>query len=197
MPPATRLFRREALTVTEVKLEFSDREFRDALGLFATGIAVVTTVTADCERIGATVSSFNSVSLQPPLVLFSIARNAKAFTVWQSASYFAVNVLSERHNAISNRFAKPLSDKWGGIEVATGKFGTPILTCSLAWFECERYANYDGGDHLIILGRVLAVNAIAGGDQRPLVFFRSKYRQLDNERTIETPSDATHWFYGW
>lgn len=185
------------MSVMNARHAFSDRELRDALGLFATGVAVVTTGTADGEHVGTTVSSFNSVSLDPPLVLFSIARSAKAFPVWRSARFFAVNILDERQNAVSNRFAKSLTDKWTGIEAIIRRTGIPILKHALAWFECERYADYDGGDHLIILGHVLALGMTDHTDQLPLVFFRSKYRRLDDETKINTPFDTDHWLHGW
>jgi flavin reductase (DIM6/NTAB) family NADH-FMN oxidoreductase RutF len=185
------------MSVMDARHPYPDWEFRDALGLFATGVAVITTVTADGERVGTTVSSFNSVSLDPPLVLFSIARSANAFPVWRSARFFAVNVLDERQSSVSNRFAKSLTDKWTGIETIMGKTRIPILAQALAWFECERYAGYDGGDHLIIVGRVLAVQITNRADRLPLVFFRSKYRRLDDENKIDTPLDADHWLHGW
>jgi flavin reductase (DIM6/NTAB) family NADH-FMN oxidoreductase RutF len=176
---------------------FSTHEFREALGLFATGIAVVTAVTEDRQRIGATVSSFNSVSLDPPLVLFSMARSSRAFSAWQSVAHFAVNVLAEHQHATSTRFARALGDKWEGARYAEGSNGAPLLPDSLASFECARYANYDGGDHVIMVGRVLAVQARRRADAVPLIFFRSKYRKLADENGIQPPADVGQWFYGW
>jgi flavin reductase (DIM6/NTAB) family NADH-FMN oxidoreductase RutF len=176
---------------------FSDRELRDALGLFPTGVTVVTTVTPAGERVGATVSSFNSVSLRPPLILFSMARGSKAFAVWRAARRFAVNVLAQDQSKLSTAFARALTDKWDGILHRVGTDGMPLLADSLTCLECERYAHYDGGDHLIIVGRIVALHAGKRSDTGPLVFFRSRYEQLAVPRSIETPIDAVGFQYGW
>jgi flavin reductase (DIM6/NTAB) family NADH-FMN oxidoreductase RutF len=122
----------------------STQEFREALGFFATGIAVVTATMEGRARIGATVRSFNSVSLDPPLVLFSMARSSQAFPAWQSVPHFTVNVLAEHQDATSTNFARARSDKWVGARCVEGENGAPLLPDSLAPFECARYANYDG-----------------------------------------------------
>jgi flavin reductase (DIM6/NTAB) family NADH-FMN oxidoreductase RutF len=183
---------------------FSDREFRDALGLFATGVVVITSAgnagCGDGDRsgyLGATVSSFSSVSLDPPLILFSIGRHSKAFAAWQSVDNFAVNILGENQSAISTRFARALTDKWDGVSVCPGLGGVPLLSDALAWIECRSYAKYDGGDHLIIVGQVLSLTARSGAGARPLVFFGGKYRQLDINPGISTPPDADQWLHGW
>lgn len=182
---------------------FSDRDFRDALGLFATGVVVITSAgntggSSDrSEYLGATVSSFSSVSLDPPLILFSIGRQSKAFAAWQSVDAFAVNILSENQSAISTRFARALTDKWEGVNASTGLGGTPLLSDALAWIECRSYSKYDGGDHLIIVGEVLSLTARSGAATRPLVFFGGKYRQLDVNPGISTPPDADQWLHGW
>ena len=119
---------------------FSDREFRDALGLFATGVVVITSAgNVGCGHgdhsgyLGATISSFSSVSLDPPLILFSIGRHSKAFAAWQSVDSFAVNVLGENQSAISTRFARALTSKWDGVNTRQGFGGTPLLSGALAW----------------------------------------------------------------
>lgn len=182
---------------------FSDRDFRDALGLFATGVVVITSAgntggSGDRSGyLGATVSSFSSVSLDPPLILFSIGRQSKAFAAWQSVDAFAVNILGENQSAISTRFARALTDKWDGVNASTGLDGTPLLSDALAWIECRSHAKYDGGDHLIIVGEVLSLTARSGAGTRPLVFFGGKYRQLDVTPGISTPPDADQWLHGW
>lgn len=176
---------------------FSDRDFRDALGLFATGVTVITGIAPDGARLGATVSSFSSVSLDPPLVLFSIGRNARAFSAWQTIETFAVNILAEEQSAISTRFARALTDKWEGIERRVGANGAPLLHGALAWLECTSYARYDGGDHVIFVGQVDALTVRAGSDGRPLVFYGGRYRQLDSDRRIQTPPDTDLWLHGW
>ena len=177
--------------------DFSAQDLREALGFFATGIAVVTAVADGGNRIGATVSSFNSVSLDPPLVLFSMARSSRAFAAWQSVVHFAVNVLSEGQDALSSKFARALGDKWEGARCLEGETGAPLLADSLAAFECARYANYDGGDHIIIVGRVCNVRVRKRADAVPLIFFRSKYRRLAGEASVEAPPDADRLLHGW
>src|SRR5262249_9433553 len=136
------------------QMTFTERSFRDALGLFPTGVAVVTTVTRDGTRIGAAVSSFNSVSLSPLLGLFIISR---AFAAWTDADSYAVNLLHEHQHAVSTRFARSLAKKWEGIVPLVGQTGAPLIPGALASFECENYARYDGGDHLILVGKVCAL----------------------------------------
>jgi flavin reductase (DIM6/NTAB) family NADH-FMN oxidoreductase RutF len=176
---------------------FSERELRDAVGHFPTGVTVVTTVTPAGERVGATVSSFNSVSLQPPLILFSMARGSRAFPVWLAAQHFAINVLAQDQGRLSTTFARALTDKWDGARFRIGSHGVPVLAGSLACLECDRYAHYDGGDHLIILGRVVALHANKGSNAAPLVFFRSKYERLAPENAGEAPAGLVGFQYGW
>lgn len=178
-------------------MSFSPREFRDALGLFPTGVAVITAKTAAGELLGATVSSFNSVSLEPPLVLFSVGRNARAFEHWNSVEHYAVNLLGEAQSEISTRFAKAMSDKWHGLAPIEGEAGQPLLPEALAWFECRSHVRYDGGDHLILVGEVTRFSVAMTPKPRPLVFFRGRYRQLDTEHVIATPPDVEHWLHGW
>ena len=106
--------------MVEAPPSFNAKVFRETLGLFATGVTVVTTTTATGDRLGTTASSFNSVSLNPPLVLFSLARNAKSFDAWLQARSYAVNILSEEQDHISNRFARALTDKWNGVVCKSG-----------------------------------------------------------------------------
>jgi flavin reductase (DIM6/NTAB) family NADH-FMN oxidoreductase RutF len=164
---------------TAPKAAFDSRAFRDALGTFTTGVTVITTVTPEGEKLGTTASSFNSVSLDPPLVLFSMARNAKAFPAWQQARSFAVNILAEDQDELSARFARPLTDKWSDVIPEHGPVeGLPLLPGALVSMECTSYANYDGGDHIIMVGRVVSFMR-RRPHARPLVFFGSRYRALD------------------
>jgi flavin reductase (DIM6/NTAB) family NADH-FMN oxidoreductase RutF len=178
-------------------MTFTEREFRDALGLFPTGVAVVTTTAPDGEPIGATVSSFNSVSLSPPLVLFSVARSSRRFAVWSEAQHYAVNLLREDQSRISTNFARSDADKWQDHVPRQGRNKTVLLSDALAHFECESYARYDGGDHLILVGRVTALSVPASPFVRPLVFYRGRYRQLDPEQAIDTPPELTYLLHGW
>jgi len=176
-------------------MAFNERQFRDALGAFPTGVAVVT-ATNGGERVGMTVSSFNSVSLAPPLVLFSLARRAHSFETWTKVQRFAVNVLSEEQEVLSNRFARPLGDKWSDTLVLDGETGVPVLPNALAVFECEPYGRHDGGDHEIVIGRVLAFRTTLHKQDQPLIFFGGGYRRLERGFRDPPPSDVSI-FEGW
>jgi flavin reductase (DIM6/NTAB) family NADH-FMN oxidoreductase RutF len=172
------------------------RDFRDALGLFPTGVAVVTTIARDGTHLGATVSSFNSVSLSPPLVLFSIARSASSFAAWSEADTYAINLLHEYQDAVSSRFARARTNKWEGAKPVVGKTGALLIPGALASFECENYARYDGGDHLILVGKVCAMTTASIVDPRPLVFYRGSYQKIERFDTA-TPQDLDYLLHGW
>ena len=157
-------------------MSINPREFRRALGNFATGITVVTTASRDAGMLGITANSFNSVSLDPALVLFSLDRRAYSLAAFHSAGHFAINVLSERQRHLSVIFAAPLIDKWDNVHYELWDTGCPILTDTLANFECKTQHIYDGGDHLIFVGRVDKMRFAAGGD--PLLFFRGAYHRI-------------------
>jgi flavin reductase (DIM6/NTAB) family NADH-FMN oxidoreductase RutF len=179
------------------QMTFTERGFRDALGLFPTGVAVVTTVTKDDTRIGATVSSFNSVSLSPPLVLFSIARTSRSFAAWSDADTYAINLLHEHQHAVSTRFARSLAEKWEGVVPLVGHTGVPLIPGALASFECENYARHDGGDHLILVGKVCALTTATAADVRPLIFYRGSYQKIERDYDPNTPSDFYYLLNGW
>ena len=151
------------------------RELRDAFGRFATGVTIVT-VTHAGDPSGLTANSFSSVSLDPPLVLWSLAKNADCFAHFEAEDHFAVNVLNRDQEAISTRFATKDVDKWEGTPYTTGRTGTPLLKGSIATFECKVYARHEGGDHVIYVGEVLHVDT--GGDDPPLGFYRGRYRRI-------------------
>ena len=149
------------------------RVLREALGCFATGVTVITCSDEASRPSGVTANSFSSVSLEPPLILFSLARSLNSIGAFQRASHFAVNVLGTHHRDLSERFATALSDKWRGVPHRPGMRGCPILTDALAVLECEDWHQYDGGDHVIFVSRVMRVS----WDTRrePLLFFRGAY----------------------
>lgn len=151
--------------------------FRNALGCFATGVTIVTSVTPEGELLGITANSFNSVSLDPPLVLFSLDRAAFSLKAFEASGCFAINILRDDQIALSSNFAKTLADKWDGVAYEVWETGCPILKDALASFECRTHSIYDGGDHLIFLGRVLGLRAQTEGE--PLLFFRGTYRRID------------------
>src|SRR5216683_7178876 len=152
------------------------RELRDALGWFATGVTVITTRSPDGDLVGFTANSFTSVSLDPPLILFSLNRQASCLPIFEDCAHFAVNILAEHQAALSSRFATASHEKWHGVSVETWEGGCPILADALANFECAVHAVHDGGDHRIFVGRVLRLRARSDG--RPLLFSRGGYRRL-------------------
>jgi len=147
-------------------------EFRRALSCFATGVAVVTTLDGNGDRVGMTISSFSSVSLDPPLVLWSIANDAYSYDTFMNAEHFAVNVLTMGQQALSDRFATRDVDKFDGLEFREGLHGLPILPEYAACFECRREHRYSGGDHEIIVGRVLRLD---DRETDPLIIYRGRF----------------------
>ena len=157
-------------------MDFDSRAFRQALGSFPTGVAVVTAQgEADC--IGITVNSFTSVSLDPPLVLWCIDRRSRRYPAFANAPGFTVSILAAGHKAVSSRLAGPGEHSLTGIDLIPTELGPPALADSLAVFECAREAIQDGGDHAILIGRVLrfARHDDAGA---PLVYFAGRYGAL-------------------
>ncbi len=152
------------------------RALRDTLGMFATGVTVVTAAGDGGEPVGLTVSSFNSVSLDPPLVLFSIDRGALSLPALRRAPGYAVSVLSANQIELSQRFADAGSDKWAGLDLEYGCSGAPLIPEAIACFECRPYAVHDGGDHEIFVGEVMAYRSAPAA--APLVFFGGEYRSL-------------------
>lgn len=161
-------------------MEIEPENLRKALGCFATGVTVVTGLGPDGEKLGVTASSFNSVSLDPPLVLFSLSRRAYSMSGFLESGHFAVNVLREGQEELSRRFATPLHDKWIGIDFEIWDFGCPILADALANFECRTRYTYDGGDHVIFVGAVERMRADLEG--HPLIFFHGRYQSLHRDR---------------
>jgi flavin reductase (DIM6/NTAB) family NADH-FMN oxidoreductase RutF len=143
------------------------RDFRNALGTFGTGVTIVTAMAADGKPYGVTCNSFASVSLNPPLVLWSLGMFSQGLTTFQNASHFTVNVLSTLQQELAMRFAKSSDDKFNGVEWKPGLGNAPILAGSVASFQCRAASRYYGGDHVIILG---AVEAYTYNKQEPLLF---------------------------
>jgi flavin reductase (DIM6/NTAB) family NADH-FMN oxidoreductase RutF len=177
-------------------MAFTSGEFRKALGVFPTGVAVVTARAPDGPLLGNTVSSFNSVSLEPPLVLFSLARTVLSFSAWQATRAWGVSVLDETQDGLSTRFAQSRGGKWVGFEPIASVTGVPLIPGALAYFECERHAVHDGGDHLIFVGRVLALGRVVNAASRPLVFFSGRYHQISRPRDGASENDE-RLLHGW
>lgn len=152
------------------------REFRNALGQFPTGVTVVTTIDADGNKIGMTANSFSSVSLDPMLVLWSVAKTCKAFKAFTEAKHFAIHVLHANQKQISSQFASNCEDRFENIAHAEGHGGVPVLADYSAVFQCDTECIYEGGDHVILLGRVVTF------DNRklpPLVFHAGRYADIE------------------
>ena len=131
------------------------RPLREALGSFATGVTVITTVTPQGDRIGLTANSFTSVSLEPPLVLWSLKKNSANLEAFSGASHFAVNVLTNRQKHLCSRFAGRVEgDRFDGVALEPSPLNLPLLAESLAQFECSTEQVIDAGDHVMLLGRV-------------------------------------------
>lgn len=154
-------------------MSFDQRQLRDALGCFVTGVTVVTT-TSERGPLGITANSFASVSLDPPLVLWSPARRSARFPVFEAASHFAIHVLAVDQRDLSNRFARSGTD-FDGLDFDLGTGGVPLLPDCSARFECAHAAGHDAGDHLIVVGEVLKLVCT---EKPPLVYHRGDYTRL-------------------
>ena len=152
---------------------FSSQEFRTALGMFATGVTIVTARTSDGQVIGLTANSFNSVSLDPPLVLWSLAKAAASLEAFRAGSHYAVNVLAADQKSLAERFALRGADRWTGVEFTDGMGGSPLLTGAAATFECFNRSRYDEGDHVIFVGEVERCSWRAGAS--PLLFHGGRF----------------------
>ena len=152
---------------------FTAAEFRAALGMFATGVTVVTARSADGGCIGLTANSFNSVSLEPPLVLWSLARRAATLPVFQRGSHYAINILAAGQHALAERFASRTVDRFAGVAWHEGLGGAPLLDGTAAVFECFNRSRYEEGDHVIFVGEVERCGCVAGAS--PLIFHGGRY----------------------
>lgn len=151
-------------------------QFRAALGMFATGVTIVTVRGPDGSLVGLTANSFNSVSLEPPLVLFSLGRRAYSLWAFLSTHHFAVNVLAADQTALSDRFARASVEKWSEIDYERWDSGCPILPGCAANFECEIRYTHNGGDHVIFVGEVMRLACDPA--REPLLFHRGRYGAL-------------------
>ena len=158
-----------------IETTFDPRAFRRALGNFATGVTVVTAATASGRKVGVTANSFNSVSLDPPLVLWSIDKRSNSHEVFEQASHFAVNVLAADQIDLSNNFARPKDDRFAEIEFEQGEGGAPVFADCSARFHCEKYEQVDGGDHWIMIGKVVAFDDFG---RSPLLYHQGAYSMV-------------------
>ena len=178
--------------------------FRQLLGCFPTGVAVITTTAADGKPVGLTCNSFSSVSLEPPLVLFSLRKASSLLGTFVAAESFAINILSQSQDALSGRFASSkIADKFEGVDWAPGPLGTPLIDDCLASFECRVHARHEAGDHDIFIGEVRHMGT--GSSEHALVFYKGAYMMLAEslrkqvlEGRLDTPAidEAYRALYG-
>jgi 4-hydroxyphenylacetate 3-hydroxylase, reductase component len=152
--------------------EFDPKAFRRALGNFATGVTVITACTPDGVQTGVTANSFNSVSLDPALVLWSIMKSSGSVDIFEQASHFAVNILAADQIRLSNHFARPSDNKFADVKYEKGLGNAPLLPDCSARFQCENYQRIDGGDHWILIGKVVAFDDIG---RAPLLYHAGAY----------------------
>lgn len=157
--------------------ELFTRQLRNSFGMFATGITVVTTRTPAGEPIGITVNSFNSVSLQPPLIVWSLSLDLPSRALFENCEYYAINVLAEDQQALSERFGgRGESDRFAGLELETGEGDVPLLSGCCARFVCRNTVRHQGGDHLVFISDVLSFERNEA--REPLLYFGGRYRRL-------------------
>lgn len=165
--------------------QMDTRALRRVLGCYATGVAIITTHTPDRGMVGVTVNSFASVSLDPPLILVSLARTANVLSSFQQTEHFAVNILAFGQEDLSNMFARPSTASWEAILYAENAHGVPLLSGTLAQLECTKTEERDGGDHIILLGRVDLFHLHQPAD--PLLFVRGRYGTYVCDRWAKLP----------
>ncbi|MGZ8261077.1 MAG: flavin reductase family protein [Caldimonas sp.] len=152
---------------------FSADDFRASLAMFATGVTIVTACSAEGEPIGLTANSFNSVSIDPPLVLWSLSRQAGSMPAFARGSHYAINILAADQRALAERFASKAIARFDGVAFRPGTSGVPLLEGAAAAFECFNRSRYEEGDHVIFVGEVEACARLAGAS--PLIFHGGRY----------------------
>lgn len=157
-------------------MSFDGRELRNAMGRFATGVCLITAVDKEQQPLAMTANSFSSVSLDPPLVLWNLQDGSDVYDAFATPQYFAINILSSEQQDLSNQYAKKGQHIIDGEHYSDGKHGAPIIRNALVSFECELEATHPGGDHLIIVGRI--VDMVQRPDGDPLLFYAGGYREL-------------------
>ena len=155
----------------ELKDIDEDARLKKSLGMFSTGIAVVTTTDQNNKPLGMTVNSFASVSLNPALVLWSIEKKQPSFNNFLNSNGYAVNVLTKNQNNLCSLFSSPIEDKFRDVKWDLSENGHPIIRDTLAWFDCVKWNYYDGGDHQILVGEVKSHSHV---EKEPLLYWNSK-----------------------
>ena len=149
-------------------LSMNNKNLRNVLSKFATGVTIVSTIDDDGKPVGMTVNSFTSVSLDPPLVLWNIGINQPSYDIFLNAKGYSVSILSKDQRDICNLFSSSVDNKFNNIDFVLSDNGFPIIQKSLAWFDCLKWKNYPGGDHQILVGEVINFHA---NENDPLIFW--------------------------
>lgn len=157
-------------------MSFDGRELRNAMGRFATGVCLITTVSEQQQALAMTANSFSSVSLDPPLALWNLQDSSDVYKDFAGPRYFAINILSSEQKDLSNHYAGKGQHEINPDHYRSGKYGAPIIRDALVSLECELEATYPGGDHLIIVGRIRDMDERPNGE--PLVFYAGGYHEL-------------------
>jgi 3-hydroxy-9,10-secoandrosta-1,3,5(10)-triene-9,17-dione monooxygenase reductase component len=186
IPGSKRFEQNEEKSVSNPNLVIDSKQFRNALGAFATGVTIVTTRDAEGTDVGLTASSFNSVSLEPPMILWSLAKTSGSLSAFMTGDYFAVHVLAAEQQALSDRFSKRGIDKFAGLDLERGPGQVPLLGECAARFKCKTSFRYEGGDHIIFVGEVIEFDHSA---HPPLAFHGGKYAKV-HPRALENPVDV-------
>ena len=182
------------MTSTVHEADLDPKAFRRALGNFATGVTIITTVGANGEKVGVTASSFNSLSMDPPLILWNSIKASPSCKTFETASHFAVNILASDQMDMSNHFARQQEDKFTGIKWEKGIGGAPLFPNCAARFQCETYDKLDGGDHWIFVGKVVAFDDFG---RPPLCFHQGSYSTVFShtgvaKKPVADPSKFPH-----
>jgi flavin reductase (DIM6/NTAB) family NADH-FMN oxidoreductase RutF len=165
--------------------QMDTRALRNVLGCYATGVAIITARGAAEGHLGVTVNSFCSVSLEPPLILFSLAHTANVLVTFQTAKSFAVNILGQGQESLSNMFARPSTASWTETKFTEGANGCALFSDCLAQLECHKVSEMEGGDHIIFLGKVTRFHLHTPAD--PLLFYRGAYGTYTRDRWSKMP----------
>jgi flavin reductase (DIM6/NTAB) family NADH-FMN oxidoreductase RutF len=160
---------------TKINTVWDKRDLRKALGSFGTGVTVVTSGNSQSRWVGVTANSFSSVSLEPPIVLWSLVSTSPNLEVFDQTERFVINVLSLEQVELSKQFSKPLTDKFAGVECVEGLGGVPVIQNCVATFECKTVQRILVGDHVLFLGQV---ENYVYEDKTPLLFCQGQYVQV-------------------
>lgn len=165
-----------ASDVAELCSEWETPRLRRVLGRFVTGVTIITTRSEHGNPIGLTANSFNSLSLDPALVLWSLGAKQGSSQAFQQCSRFAVNILAENQVDLSRQFSRPVENRFEGVDYSCERFGVPLIKDCLAWIVCERYQHQELGDHILFIGRV---EAFGEADHKPLAYHAGSYIRVD------------------